>query len=149
MQTVFYALKDARTPMKAAGAGLVINLVVGTALINAWGHKGIALGGAFAAVANLGILLAALRRRIGTLGGKKTARAFSQAAGCSAVMGLMVVGLRDAMRFDYRSDLTGAVLALLACVAAGATAYLLMAWFCRSRELQVLIRIARQKGLGR
>jgi putative peptidoglycan lipid II flippase len=117
--------------------------------MSAMGHKGIALGGACAAVTNLGILLIALRRRIGTLGGKTTISGFIKAAGCSVAMGFMVAGLRQSMRFDYQSDLAAAGLQLLACVGAGATSYLVLAWLCRSHELRALFRIVRQKGLGR
>lgn len=149
VQTAFYALKDARTPLIAAGAGMAINLVVGAGLMNTLGLKGIALGGACAAVTHLGILLIVLRRRIGTLGGKATGLGFIKAAGCSAAMGFMVAGLRQSMRFDYQSDLAAAGLQLLACVGAGAAGYLVLAWLCRSSELRALFRIARQKGWGR
>ena len=64
-------------------------------------------------------------------------------------MGLLVAGLRQSMIFESQSDPAAAGLRLLACVAAGVTVYLAMAWLCRINELQVLLRIARQKGLGR
>ncbi len=117
--------------------------------MNTMGHKGIALGGACAAVTNLGILLIALRRRIGSLGGKTTAFEFIKAAGCSVAMGIMVAGLQQSMRFDYQAEFAVAGLQLLACVVAGATGYLVMAWLCRSCELQALFRMVRQKGLRR
>jgi putative peptidoglycan lipid II flippase len=149
VQTAFYALKDARTPLIAAGVGMVINLLLGAGLMHPLGHKGIALGSAGAAVATLGILLVALRRRIGTLGGKTALRAFIKAAGCSAAMGFMVTYLRHGMRFDHQADPVVAGLQLSVCVAAGAAGYLMLSWLCRSRELRAVFRIARHKGLGR
>ena len=69
VQTTFYALKDARTPLVAAVAGMVINLVLGAVLMRFLAHKGIALATAVAAIANLGLLLIALRRRFGNMDG--------------------------------------------------------------------------------
>ena len=149
VQTAFYALKDARTPLKAAGLGMLINLVLGAGLMQALGHKGVALGTACAAVANLGILLMALRRKTGTLGGKAAMRAFIQAAFCSMVMGFAVAGLLDWMRFDHREGMGAAGLQLATCILAGVAVYLIMAWLCRSRELRALGRIARPKGMER
>ena len=44
VQTVFYALRNARTPLYTAGLCMAINLVLGAGLMHLWGHRGIALG---------------------------------------------------------------------------------------------------------
>ena len=146
VQTAFYALNDARTPLKAAGLGMLVNLVLGAGLMQLLGHKGIALGTAGAALVNLGVLLLALRRKAGTLGGKPVRRAFLQAACCSAVMGFAVTRLLHWMPFDPLVKPAVAVLQLLACIVAGVAIYLGMARLVGSPELSALGRIAGLKG---
>ncbi len=145
VQTAFYALNDARTPLAAAGLGMLINLLLGAGLMQTLGHKGIALAAACAAVANLGILLMALRRQTGTLGSKAALRSFLKTAFCAMTMGFVVTGLLDWMRFDPRAGMGVAGLQLVACIFAGVAVYLMMAWLCRCPELHALGRIARPK----
>ncbi len=145
VQTAFYALKDARTPLKAAGLGMVVNLLLGAGLMLFLGHRGVALAAAGAAVVNLGLLLLALRRKTGTLGGRPALRALTQAVFCSAAMGLAVAGLRDWIGIDPRAGTAAAGLRLAFCIATGVGVYMSMAWLCRSRELTALGRIVRPK----
>jgi putative peptidoglycan lipid II flippase len=149
VQTAFFALRDARTPLKAAGVGMAVNLILGAVLMHPLGHKGIALATACAAVVNLCALLVALRRKLGTLGGPTVTRAFISAACCSVLMGVMVTQLLHWMRFEHQASLAFAAFQLLVCVAAGVGAYLLLAWCCRSRELSMFYRVVCYKGLAR
>ncbi len=146
VQTALFALKDARTPLKAAGLGMLVNLLLGAGLMSFWGHRGVALATACAAVINLGVLLLALRRKTGTLGGRQALRALAQAIFCSAVMGTAVTGLRDWIGIDPRAGTGIASLKLALCIAAGVGVYAGMARICRSRELTALGRIIRPKG---
>ncbi len=146
VQAALYALKDARTPLRAAGVGMLVNLLLGAGLMPFLGHRGIALATAGAAVLNLGWLLRTLRRKTGTLGGRPMRRAVVRAAICSAAMGLAVAGLRDWIGIDPRAGAGAAGLKLACCIAAGVGVYLGMAWLLRSRELIALGRIARPKG---
>ncbi len=147
LQTAFYARNDARTPLKVAGLGLIINLVLGAGLMHPLGHKGIALATAGTAVISLLSLMMALRRQIGSLGGRPVWVAFIQTVCCCAVMGGVVNRLLHWMPFDHRSGLAVAGLQLGACILAGVAVYLTMAWLCRSRELRTFVRIARFRGL--
>ncbi|MDJ0990924.1 MAG: murein biosynthesis integral membrane protein MurJ [Desulfobacterales bacterium] len=146
VQTALYALQDVRTPLKTAGLGMLVNLLLGAGLMPFMGHRGVALATAVAAVVNLVLLLLALRRRTGTLGGRQGLRALAQAVFCSAAMGLAVAGLRDWIGIDPRAGTVFAVLQLVFCIAAGVGVYMGMAWLCRSRELIALRRIVRPKG---
>ena len=146
VQTALYALQDVRTPLKAAGLGMLVNLLLGAGLMPFLGHRGVALATAVAAVINLVLLLLALRRRTGTLGGRQGLKALAQAVFCSAAMGFAVAGLRDWIGIDPRAGTVFAVLQLVFCIAAGAGVYMGMAWLCRSRELIALGRIVRPKG---
>ncbi len=70
----FYALDDARTPMRVALISILVNLVLNWTLVRGLGlgHVGLALSTSAVALGNCGLLYVFLRRRIGPLGGGMT-----------------------------------------------------------------------------
>jgi len=66
----FYALDDARTPMRVALLSMATNLALNWTFVRVlgFGHVGLALSTSAVALANFLILLVVLRRRIGALG---------------------------------------------------------------------------------
>lgn len=65
----FYALGDTRTPLLAALASFVLNLLFSLLLMEPLAHGGLALATSLAALGNMLLLLWCLRRRIGPFGG--------------------------------------------------------------------------------
>lgn len=70
---VFYAYKDARTPMYASFASIGLNLVLNISLMWVIGYLAFPLSTSLAAVLNVGILYALLPRKIGPLEAKPLA----------------------------------------------------------------------------
>lgn len=68
--SAFHALKDTRTPVKAAVAALLVNAALNAALIYPMKVSGIALASAVASAVNALILFSVLRRRFGSMGGR-------------------------------------------------------------------------------
>jgi putative peptidoglycan lipid II flippase len=64
----FYALDDARTPMRVALASIGINLVLNWILVRGLGlaHVGLAVSTSLVALANFGLLMMILARRVGS-----------------------------------------------------------------------------------
>lgn len=65
----FYALHDTRTPVLAAFAAFIVNLLASLLLMRTMQHAGLALASSLAAGVNMLLLFFLLRRRIGTFGG--------------------------------------------------------------------------------
>ena len=59
----FFGRQDTATPVKAAAAAVIVNLVVSLALIRFYGHVGIAMASTVSAWLNAGILFFVLHRR--------------------------------------------------------------------------------------
>lgn len=68
-----YALDDTRTPMLASITAVAGNLALNLALMSTLGYRGLALGTSLTALANGGLLLSSLRRRLGGLDGRRIA----------------------------------------------------------------------------
>src|SRR5947199_26510 len=66
----FYALDDARTPMRVSVLSMVTNYVLNWLFVRrlGFGHVGLALATSAVALGNFGILLVVLRRRVGGFG---------------------------------------------------------------------------------
>ena len=90
---VFYAMQDARTPVKIALVSISANLVLGWLLMKPMQHAGLALALTLSSALNLLLLLAALRSRLGDLGGREIAASACKTVLCSAIMGVAVWGV--------------------------------------------------------
>lgn len=85
-----YAQQDARSPVRCAVISIVANLFLGVGLAGPMGHSGIALALSLSAMVNLALLLMALRKRLGALGGRIIAASLSRTVFSSALMGYAV-----------------------------------------------------------
>jgi putative peptidoglycan lipid II flippase len=83
----FYALRDSRTPVLVSVLTVVVNLGLNLTLVRVLGYQGLALGTAFAAILNAGVLLWLLRTRLDGLEGGRLAVAFIKIVAASIAMG--------------------------------------------------------------
>jgi putative peptidoglycan lipid II flippase len=71
----FYALRDSRTPVVIGAVSVAVNAVLSVALVRVLGVRGLALGTALASIFNATALLWLLRRRLGSIDGRRVALA--------------------------------------------------------------------------
>ncbi|HVL67109.1 MAG TPA: murein biosynthesis integral membrane protein MurJ [Vicinamibacterales bacterium] len=83
----FYSMRDSRTPVLVSVGSVAVNLGLNLVLVRVMGYAGLALGTAVAALFNAGLLLWLLRRRLGTLDGRRLAVALLKISVASAAMG--------------------------------------------------------------
>jgi putative peptidoglycan lipid II flippase len=87
----FYALNEARTPVKVSVMSVLVNVALNIALARAIGYRGLALGTSIAALLNGGTLLFLLHRRLGGLEDRRVLGAFAKIIVASALMGAAAV----------------------------------------------------------
>jgi putative peptidoglycan lipid II flippase len=140
---VFYALADTRTPVRMAAICIAANLLLGAVLMGPMAHQGLALAVSIASALNLCLLVVALRKRLGALGGREIALSVSKSAICAAFMGLCI--WLAALRLLPAGEATGSVLlpGLAACVGLGILIYTLAARVMHMAELRTVLQIAR------
>jgi putative peptidoglycan lipid II flippase len=103
----FYAIGDSRTPAAVSGVVILLNIVVSIVLVPAMGFTGLALATSIAAIANAGILLTLLRRRLGGLDGARLVTTMTKVAVAAALM----AGAAAAIQATMEHALPGARLA--------------------------------------
>jgi putative peptidoglycan lipid II flippase len=87
----FYSLRDSRTPMVASIGSVAFNVALNLLLVRQFGHRGLAMGTAIAALLNAGVLLWLLRGRLRGLDGGALFTAFVKITIASLVMGIVAV----------------------------------------------------------
>ena len=108
----FYALRDTRTPVATSIMSVLLNVVLNLTLVRALGYRGLALGTALAALANAGVLLWLLRRRLGGLDGGRVLLAAVKIALASLAMAMAAHWGHAAIAARLPAGFAGRALAL-------------------------------------
>lgn len=88
----FYAAKDPMTPVRIATITIAINAGGGWLLMQRWQHMGLAAAMVLASIAQCLLLLWALRRKLGPLGGCRLLRSGTGSAAATLLMALLLWG---------------------------------------------------------
>lgn len=138
----FYALKDTRTPVKAATAAIAANIVLGATLMQTMDHNGLALALSLASILHLGLLAAALRKKVGSIGWRPIARSFVRSGFCALIMGVVVWALADWIAPAQNNRALGVLPGLIICILTGIVVFTGLAFLLKAPELQSVMRLA-------
>jgi putative peptidoglycan lipid II flippase len=144
----FFALQDTRTPLRIAGISIFANIVLGVVLMKPFAHGGLALATSLASMLNLGLLLGALRTKLGALGLKSIALSVCRSLSCSVVMGIGVRMAALVMVPDKDSTLTGLIRGVSGSIVIGLCIYGAASYLIKSPELNRVLVEAR-RGIGK
>lgn len=146
----FYALQDAKTPVRLANWSMAANVVFSLALMKPLGHSGLALAVSLSALVNFVLQARAFRKKTGRLGLRKILLGTIRTLLATVAMIGAVWAFR---RFvPVLGDIAGrwaAAGALSIHIAVGVIAYVLAGWALRMEEFRELREALRKKGRGR
>jgi putative peptidoglycan lipid II flippase len=144
--SVFYALRDTRTPVITALISFLANVVLSLLLMQPMKHGGLALATSLSSMLNVVLLLLALDIKIGSLGLKRLKESVFKIAVCSLIMGGVVHGLSSfVMPYDnlsFRGQLSGVTL----CILAGVIVYAVLSCLIKSPEIKSLVALTGRGG---
>ncbi len=143
--STFYAMQDTKTPMKMAVISIGTNIVLGILLMIPLKHGGLALATSISSALNLGMLVYALRAKLGSLGWRNIATSAGKTLLCSLIMGGMVRGMAWLIIPPGGGDLPVLLGGLTASIVAGLLLYTLFSFLMKSRELETVWGIVRKK----
>ena len=142
----FYALKAPVIPVMAAVLAIMVNVVLSLHLGYRWGAPGLALAYSIAGWIDLLILLAALRWKVGPVGGSKIMRVFLISLGASVVMFLAVWGVGEGLSSLLAFSSKGLLLLWLGLTtAAGLLVYAFIVYWFKLEETDVVLRMLRSR----
>jgi len=139
LAATFFALKDTRTPVIMATVSILANMVLGVVLMGPLDHGGLALATSLASVLNLGLLVHALRKRLGSLGWRRIAQSACKTLGSAAIMGAAVWAVARRFLPAEGGTISEQVAGLLICVVIGLVVYGASAYAIKIPEFVNLI----------
>ncbi|MDD2401384.1 MAG: murein biosynthesis integral membrane protein MurJ [Clostridia bacterium] len=89
LNRIFYSLQDTIMPVVIGVVTIVVNIILNLTLIKPLGHGGLALAYSLAGFVNMVALLCILRRKIGSIDGRKMLASFVKTLGISLIMGVV------------------------------------------------------------
>jgi len=141
----FYAMHDTRTPVRIGLYMILLNALLDALLMQWLGHVGIALATSLVALANVGWMLAVLRRRLGGVDGRAVTATAVRTTLAGAVLALVSLGTLQAVgRLVGTAGFSGAAISLGAALLAGTAAYLGACALLGVRELALLGALTRR-----
>jgi putative peptidoglycan lipid II flippase len=143
----FFAMQDTRTPVKLAGLSILANVILGVALMKPLDHSGLALATSLSSMLNLGLLVRALKSKLGPLGWRRIFRSFARTLVGSIIMGTAVWAVGLIIIPAQNPTLTGLLGGVAGCVVIGICTYAGASYILKSPELDVVLTEIR-KGIG-
>jgi putative peptidoglycan lipid II flippase len=140
----FYALRSTALPVGAALADASVFLLLCVLLTGNLGLPGIGLAASASAAVNVFVLVAALRRREGRLGGRRIAASLARSIAAAAVMGGFLWGALRVVPPERIAGWSGAAV-LLVVILTATLVYWFAARVIGAPEPIELVRIARRK----
>ena len=143
----FFALKDTRTPVVMATVSILANMALGIILMKPLDHAGLALATSLASILNLGLLVHALRKKLGSLGWRRIAQSAVTSLGSAAIMGTVVWAIAQRLIPAEGGTFAEQVLGVVGCVIIGLIVFGTCSYIFKSPEFAFAVDEIK-KGIG-
>lgn len=134
--STFYALQDTRTPVRIAVISIIANIGLGIILMGPLAHGGLALSTSLASMLNLGLLIRALKMKLGSLGLRSIAESACKNVLCAAIMGAVVMVVSIFMIPSADGSLHGLFFGLMGTIIIGFLFYGSFSFLIKSPEME-------------
>ena len=142
---VFYSMQDTKTPMILGVVAVTINIILNFILIGPLAHGGLALATAVSGIVSSLLLILVLRRRMGSIQGKRIAICLFK-SGVSALVMLPPVYFFHRWVSQYpEPGRTGNAIGVFGAITLGMVIYFLISVLLKTEETLLLIRGLKKK----
>ena len=124
---------------------IVVNVVMGVALMGPLKHGGLALATSLASIVNFLLLVWALRRKIGMLGWRQIMASSARSVANALLMGLVVWGVSAVIIPRDNHSTLQLLIGVAGAIGAGVTVYACLGYLSGSQELDRLIKALRKR----
>jgi putative peptidoglycan lipid II flippase len=134
--------------MIMAAVSILANIVLGIVLMRPLDLGGLALATSLASVLNLGLLVHALRKKLGSLGWRRIAQSACKTLGSAAIMGTVVWAVARLLIPTEEGKFTELVAGLVVCVMIGLIVFGACSYIVKSPEFANVVAEVK-KGIGK
>ncbi len=141
---LFYALQDTATPVRTAVIAIAFNAVCGVVLMRWMGYGGLALAASLASALNLGLLVHALKQKIGLRISGKQLVFYVKSTVCALGMGVGVWNLARMLPPGVQPAPWKLLLGVCGCISAGVILYSILFLAVNPSEMHELRAFVRK-----
>jgi len=138
--SAFYALQDTRTPVKIAVAALLVNAIMGIALMFPMKHSGLALATSIASAVNIVVLAVILERRVGRFLRRDFWVSVSRTTLSTVVMAAAVMIAGRMLGWDNAGAFGERLVYLIVTISVGFAVFVLSSLILGGTEVRALLR---------
>ncbi|KLU59607.1 putative peptidoglycan biosynthesis protein MurJ [Peptococcaceae bacterium CEB3] len=139
---MFYAVKDTWTPVVLGVVSMVVDIIMMILLVGPLQQGGLAFATAISAIVNMLLLLYWLRRKVGTIDGRRLASTVSKSLFASLIMGGIVWGWSAWLSTHLGFGTMASILVLVSGSAIGAVVFAVLAKLMRMEEFTQVMGLA-------
>jgi len=136
LNRIFYSFRNVRTPLKVAAASIGINFLLDWILIKFLDVGGVALSTSIVGAINVVVLLIILRKKTGSLGGRKIFISYLKIICASTIMCALVYYLWKFLAPYFLSGTFMLLLLLAIIIIAGAGIYIMLTYLFKMEEVK-------------
>lgn len=141
LNRAFYAFKNVNIPLKVALISIGVNFILDWLLIKFMDVGGLALSTSLVALCNVAILMVVLRKKVGSLGGKRIVKSFTKIVSASAVMAILLYFLWKYLKAFAYQNLGMLIVILLLLIIIGIGIYISFTVLFKMEELRFIINL--------
>lgn len=141
----FYALQDAKWPMRAAMIAFAVNLIFSLLLMHPMKHKGLALANSLSAMANVFILSYVLKRKIGNFLNRDFYLPVVKIVVSSVMMAAAILSADYVLPWNVSADFQTKLLHLIGLILLGGGVFFLSSYLLKSPEIRAIISLAKKR----
>jgi len=143
LSRAFYALEDARTPVKIAIGALAVNLIGGIGLMYPLRHAGLALASSCSAIVNVILLALYFHRKTSGIHWRELTSSLIKVSLAIIPMSLVIITIERGYTWTESGDYAVKTALVIGGTIAGIVIFLLCSYLLRNKELRFLWNILR------
>jgi putative peptidoglycan lipid II flippase len=142
--TAFYAVQEAKKPVRAANIAILINIVMGAILIFSLQHRGLALGVSIGSMANFFLNFWDYRKMVGSIGLKQLFRSTGKIIIAAVLMGVVLLIVQHYWNWTFER-FTLRMVYVVSMIGIGVAVYLIGITMLRVQEMAPLYESLKKK----
>ncbi|MBN2072543.1 MAG: murein biosynthesis integral membrane protein MurJ [Actinobacteria bacterium] len=146
LNRIFYAFKDVKTPLRVACISIAVNLFLDWILVRFMDAAGLALSTSLVAMCNVIILLIILRKKTGSLGGRRITVSYIKISIASALMGTVLYFLWKYLEVFAFKDIFSLIFIMAGMILLGTGVYVLLTILFKMDEVRFVLKLFRRAG---
>lgn len=141
----FYAMQDMKTPVWAAFAAFIANIVFSLLLMGPLLHSGLALATTLSALLNMVILLLLISKKVGDIFNSSVITTFIKSLIASVITAMVAYSVTLMTDWQVDGFNIEKIIVILGAIISGAAVYFILSFLLKSEEMTFILKMIKKK----